>query len=224
MRMINVVGICIAGIAATAGLAAYGAASAGHSPGTQAVADANGNLHVPDSYRTTYQSLGAWVVAADKGQGVKDLHVVYASPGAIAEYRKDGRFPDGTVLVKEVFTARTAQMTVECEVSLPLRRASARNPKQSHPLLALRWPPVVTSRSRPPQGEALRAVPRERTHLRSDSRNWWVGVSQPFPLQLRGTWPVVCYPGTSSSERWAVQARSSTRPRARMTLGISQAR
>jgi hypothetical protein len=37
--------------------------------------------------------------------------VVYASPGAIAEYRKDGRFPDGTVLVKEVFTARTAQMT-----------------------------------------------------------------------------------------------------------------
>jgi Cytochrome P460 len=111
MRVINVVGICIAGISGTAGLAAYGAASAGHSPGTQAVADANGNLHVPDSYRTTYQSLGAWAVAADQGQGAKDLHVVYASPGAIAEYRKEGRFPDGTVLVKEVFTAHTAQMT-----------------------------------------------------------------------------------------------------------------
>lgn len=111
MRMINVVGICIAGIGATAGLAAHGAASAGQSPATQAVADADGNLHVPDSYRTTYQSLGAWAVAADQGQGAKDLHVVYASPGAIDAYRRNGRFPDGTVLVKEVFAARTAQMT-----------------------------------------------------------------------------------------------------------------
>ena len=57
MRMIDVVANCIAGISATAGLAAYGAASAGDWPGTQAVADASGNLHVPESYRATYQSL-----------------------------------------------------------------------------------------------------------------------------------------------------------------------
>ena len=31
------------------------------------------------------------------------MHVVYASPGTIAAYRKDGHFPDGSVLVKEVF-------------------------------------------------------------------------------------------------------------------------
>jgi chaperonin GroEL (HSP60 family) len=30
----------------------------------EAVADANGNLHVPDAYRTTYQFLGTWAVAA----------------------------------------------------------------------------------------------------------------------------------------------------------------
>jgi Cytochrome P460 len=77
----------------------------------QTVADANGNLHVPDAYRTTYQSLGSWAVAAEQGQELKELHVVYASPGTIDAYRKDGRFPDGTVLVKEVFQTATGQMT-----------------------------------------------------------------------------------------------------------------
>ena len=32
----------------------------------EAVADANGNLHVPDAYQTTYQFLGTWAVAADQ--------------------------------------------------------------------------------------------------------------------------------------------------------------
>jgi hypothetical protein len=50
-------------------------------------------------------------VAADQGKGSKELHVVYASPGTIAAYRKDGRFPDGTVLVKEVFQTATGDMT-----------------------------------------------------------------------------------------------------------------
>ena len=34
-----------------------------------------------------------------------------ASPGSIEAYRKDGRFPDGTVLVKEVFETATKEMT-----------------------------------------------------------------------------------------------------------------
>jgi Cytochrome P460 len=80
-------------------------------PTAEAVADASGNLHVPDAYRTTYQSLGSWAVAADQGQGSKELHVVYASPGAITAYRKNGRFPDGAVLVKEVFHTATREMT-----------------------------------------------------------------------------------------------------------------
>src|SRR5262249_30672807 len=66
---------------------------------------------VPDTYRTPYELLGSWAVAADEGQGSKQLDVVYASPGTIAAYRKDGRFPDGAVLVKEVFKAATGQMT-----------------------------------------------------------------------------------------------------------------
>ena len=78
-------------------------------PKAEAVVDAAGNLHVPDDYRTTYQFLGSWAVAADQGQGSKELHVVYASPGTIAAYRRDGRFPDGAVLVKEVFQAATGR-------------------------------------------------------------------------------------------------------------------
>ena len=78
---------------------------------TEAVVDVNGNLRVPADYRTAYQFLGSWAVAADQGQGSKEVHVVYASPGAVAAYRKDGRFPDGSVLVKEVFEATTGAMT-----------------------------------------------------------------------------------------------------------------
>ena len=104
----------------TAGLVAMVAIVAGGRMGStaadsevkaQAVADTNGNLHVPDAYRTTYEFLGTWAAAADQGQGSQELHVVYASPGTITAYRKDGHFPDGTVLVKEVFRAATGQMT-----------------------------------------------------------------------------------------------------------------
>src|SRR6187397_1294926 len=84
------------------------AATSDHSP--QAVVDAQGNLRVPEDYRTAYQSLGAWAIAADQGVGSKELHVVYASPGTIAAYRKGGSFPDGSVLLKEVFETTTGSM------------------------------------------------------------------------------------------------------------------
>jgi hypothetical protein len=88
-----------------------GVTAATNGPRTEAVVDASGNLRVPVDYRTAYQFLGSWAVAADQGQGSKEIHVVYASPGTIAAYRKDGRFPDGSVLVKEVFEATTGAMT-----------------------------------------------------------------------------------------------------------------
>ena len=61
----------------------------------------------PAAIQTTYEFLGTWAVAAaDQGRkNSKQLHVVYASPGTIAAYRKDGHFPDGTVLVKEIHRA-----------------------------------------------------------------------------------------------------------------------
>jgi hypothetical protein len=90
---------------------AYGQLKTAASNEGETTVDANGNLHVPADYRTTYQALGSWAVAADQGKGAKEIHVVYASPGTINAYRESGRFPDGAVLVKEVFHAATGEMT-----------------------------------------------------------------------------------------------------------------
>ncbi|MBV8455599.1 MAG: cytochrome P460 family protein [Acetobacteraceae bacterium] len=114
MKAINVVAISAAGLSAIVAIIAggqMGSLAADNELKAEAVADANGNLHVPHAYRTTYQFLGTWAVAADQGQGSEELHVVYASPGTITAYRKDGHFPDGAVLVKEVYRAATGQMT-----------------------------------------------------------------------------------------------------------------
>jgi len=78
---------------------------------TESIVDGNGNFHVPEGYRTRYQALGSWSIAAGEGQGAKEMHDVYASPGAIEAFRRDGQFPDNTVLIKEVYQTATAQMT-----------------------------------------------------------------------------------------------------------------
>jgi hypothetical protein len=43
--------------------------------------------------------------------GSKQMHDVYATPGTISAFRKTGRFPDGTLLIKEVYESTTASMT-----------------------------------------------------------------------------------------------------------------
>ena len=62
-----------------------GVTAATKGPRTGTVVDANGNLRVPVDYRTAYQFLGSWAVAADQGHGSKEIHAVYASPGTTAE-------------------------------------------------------------------------------------------------------------------------------------------
>ena len=90
----------------------YGVTLAAESgPTTESVTDPQGNLRVPEGYRGTYEYLGSWAIAAAQGQGSKELHIVYASPGTMSAYQKKGSFPDGAVLVKEVFEAATAPMT-----------------------------------------------------------------------------------------------------------------
>jgi hypothetical protein len=44
------------------------------SPVTNAIADAEGALRVPADYRSIYEYLGSWAVAADPGPGSKQLH------------------------------------------------------------------------------------------------------------------------------------------------------
>ena len=76
-----------------------------------AVVDQQGNLHVPPEYRAAYEFLGTWAIAANKGVGSSELHTVYANPGTTAAYHTSGHFPDGTVLIKEVYETATAPMT-----------------------------------------------------------------------------------------------------------------
>lgn len=110
-------------------------AAAANNQAAGAVVDANGNLKVPPDYRTSYQFLGSWAIA-DKSKGSKNIHVVYASPGTIDAYRKDGHFADGSVLVKEVFGAVTNPMTtgaVSRAETLKGWFVMVRDSKNSHP-------------------------------------------------------------------------------------------
>jgi hypothetical protein len=114
MQKAYVLGIGLCGAAAIVALNSYGltgATALDSSSQITAVVDPNGNLRVPAGYRSDYQFLGTWAVAADEGQGSKELHVVYASPGAVDAYKKNGHFTDGAVLIKEVFEAKTDAMT-----------------------------------------------------------------------------------------------------------------
>ena len=61
--------------------------------------------------------MGAWSIAAADtdqyaaGQGASGLHYVYTQPDAVQAYRDTGYFPDGTVIIKELFVGATKQMT-----------------------------------------------------------------------------------------------------------------
>jgi hypothetical protein len=140
MKILSIAGLSVVGLLAAVSVAAHrdrmGIGAADNNRKAEAVVDANGNLRVPADYRTSYQFLGSWAIAADKGQGSEEIHVVYASPGTIAAYRKDGRFPDGSVLVKEVFQAATRPMktgTVSRAQELKGWFVMVKDSKDSHP-------------------------------------------------------------------------------------------
>jgi hypothetical protein len=86
------------------------AAAAASSPLAKnfALVDKAGNIAKPAGYRDTYETLGTYFVLDPAGN---QMHVTYASPGAAAYFRENGKFADGTVLVKEVFGTEHAQMT-----------------------------------------------------------------------------------------------------------------
>jgi len=130
MQIGRTIGLAL--MASAISLAAYGQLD--RSLGS--VADAQGRLQVPTDYRSKYQFLGAWAVAVDQGQGSKELHLVYASPGTVDSYRKDGHFADGSVLVKEVFETASASMTtgvVSRAQTLKGWFVMIRDSKNSHP-------------------------------------------------------------------------------------------
>ena len=80
--------------------------------------DKTGNIRKPGDYRDHYQILGTFTVlnaipmsSGSPSEKGAELHYTYASPGTAEYYRKTGKFPDGAVLVKEVFGTDHAQLT-----------------------------------------------------------------------------------------------------------------
>ena len=71
--------------------------------------DKAGNIRKPANVRDLYQLLGTYTPTDLNGN--TQMHVTYAPPGTAQYYRKNGKFADGTVLVKEVFGTDHARMT-----------------------------------------------------------------------------------------------------------------
>jgi len=81
--------------------------------------DDAGNISLPDDFRSDWLFLGTWSIAEKdversseaSGHGAAGLHNVYTQRGVAEYFRKNGKFPDGAVLVKELLKAVTAPMT-----------------------------------------------------------------------------------------------------------------
>src|SRR5262249_49791368 len=69
-------------------------------------------LQVPAvDYRKDWVQLGTFSVLADKPtDGAKQIHIVYTARQNVEAYLKTGRFPDGAVLVKDIFAGRTESL------------------------------------------------------------------------------------------------------------------
>jgi hypothetical protein len=71
---------------------------------------ADGSISLPaNDFRKNWSYLGTFSIAGD--DGAAELHVVYTQPESVKHYRQTGRFPDGAVIVKELFEAETEDLT-----------------------------------------------------------------------------------------------------------------
>jgi len=90
---------------------------AGHDPlgpkadGFSPYVTKDGGISLPLDYREKFLHLGTWSVATKPGKPVDEMHNVYARPEDVRAYRRDGKFPDGAVLVKDVTRVGSAKLT-----------------------------------------------------------------------------------------------------------------
>lgn len=86
------------------------AAGADEKPFSDCV-DAKGNISLPDDFETGYVHLGTIAVAPKKDQPVGELHETYTRKEDLKAFQRDGKFPDGAVLVKAVRAATGEKLT-----------------------------------------------------------------------------------------------------------------
>ena len=78
-------------------------------PLKSAAVEAKPILQVPSAdHRREWIELGTYVVlAGEPAEGAKKMHIVYTEWKNLEAYLKLGSFPDGTVLVKDMFVGKT---------------------------------------------------------------------------------------------------------------------
>src|SRR6516162_4949025 len=71
----------------------------------------DGGISLPLDYREKFLHLGTWAVATKPDKPVDEMHNVYARREDIQAYRRDGKFPDGAILVKDITTVGSEKLT-----------------------------------------------------------------------------------------------------------------
>jgi hypothetical protein len=82
----------------------------------QTLVNDKGDISLPVDFQRNWSFLGTWSVAksgedSNDSIGAQGLHNVYVQPDAIDDYRRTGKFSDGTVFIKELLQASTGPMT-----------------------------------------------------------------------------------------------------------------
>ncbi len=72
--------------------------------------DETGVISLPENYRSDWVHLGSWAVKDPKAPG-HGFHDVYTQSNSLAAYKKNGQFPDGAVLVKEIRKIESGKLT-----------------------------------------------------------------------------------------------------------------
>lgn len=70
--------------------------------------DDQGNISFPTNFRSKMVHIGSWFIPKGDASG---FHEVYTEQSSIIGYRKTGKFPDGTTLVKEIRAHTTGDYT-----------------------------------------------------------------------------------------------------------------
>jgi hypothetical protein len=73
--------------------------------------DAQGNISLPEDFETEFAHIGTVAVESKRDKPVDELHVSYARKEDVKAFQKDGKFPDGAVLVKTVYHVNKEKMT-----------------------------------------------------------------------------------------------------------------
>lgn len=73
--------------------------------------DAEGNISLPQDYRSTFLHLGTFSVASTDKMEAAELHNVYTRQQDWTAYKRDGKWPDGAIIVKDVYEAQAEDLT-----------------------------------------------------------------------------------------------------------------